>query len=123
MKSSSPELRKSFANAIRGKCPHCGIGKLLSNWFRVNPRCDACDRSFPVGEGAFLGSMAINYTLVVFLVLPLWLALWKWIDVSPIVLLYGAVVIAMVTPVLLYPLAWSLWIWVSCNFLGEDDIE
>ncbi len=93
----------------------------MKNWFVVNPRCEQCGHEYPVKEGAFLGSMAINYGMVVFGVLPLWLLVWKLLGVELQILLYGAVGIAILAPVALYPLAWRIWIWICTDFLKEDN--
>jgi len=105
---------------LRGFCANCGRGKLMKNWFSVYAKCSRCGCNFPVKEGSFLGSMAINYGLAVFIVLPAWLLIWKLLNLSVNVLLYGAIVVAVLSPVIIYPFAWRLWIWICTEFLQDD---
>lgn len=118
---SSTDSHNRALHCLRGRCPHCGTGPLMRDPFRVNANCPLCKASFPVAEGAFLGSMAINYGLVVFGLLPVWLLLW-WINAWQITTLaWGALVLAVVGPLSLYSLAWRIWIALGVTFLSEND--
>lgn len=74
-------------------------------------------------EGAFLGSMAINYGMIVFAILPLWLLLWWGNGWSTETLAWGALLLAVLGPIALYPLAWRLWIALASTLLREWDTE
>jgi uncharacterized protein (DUF983 family) len=93
------------------RCPRCGQGKLFKRWFGLPERCPRCGLRFEREEGAFLGSLTINYGftgLVFFALLVGWLAATggnvRWV---PLVLASIAVVIAV--PLLFYPFAKMLW--------------
>ena len=36
------DMKTAIVHAIRGRCPHCGEGKLFSGFLRVADVCDAC---------------------------------------------------------------------------------
>ncbi len=93
----------------------------MRDWFRVNVRCPSCDATLPVAEGAFLGSMAINYGMVVFGLIPLWLLLWWGSEWGISILTWGAMALAVVGPILLYPFAWRIWIALGVTVLKDDD--
>ena len=46
---------------VTRRCPSCGQGKLFRRWFSLAERCPRCGLVFEREEGAFLGSLAINY--------------------------------------------------------------
>jgi hypothetical protein len=74
-------------------------------------RCSRCGLRFEREEGAFLGSLVLNYSvtglaLIVYLVVVLVLTL----PDPPVVLLtIGAVVIAVMVPLIVYPFAKTTW--------------
>ena len=37
---------RSMARGLKGKCPHCGDGKLFWRYLKVEPRCQACGRVY-----------------------------------------------------------------------------
>lgn len=93
------------------RCPRCGEGKLFSRWLKMVPGCPRCGLVFEREEGAFLGSLAINYSvtglaLIAYLVVVLAVTLPDppigWLTV-------GAVVIAVVVPLFFYPFAKTTW--------------
>lgn len=44
------------------RCPHCRQGRLMKNWFVVNPACSACGYEFQKETGDFWGGMVFSYT-------------------------------------------------------------
>jgi len=45
---SYPATPHPIAAGIRGRCPHCGLGRLFAGFLRLAPRCNVCglDNSF-----------------------------------------------------------------------------
>lgn len=58
-----------LALGCRGRCPHCGRGRLFAGWFRLHPTCTYCDVRFARARGEMLGATYINTTLTLTLAL------------------------------------------------------
>lgn len=93
---------------LRCQCPNCGHG-LFRGAFKLHDRCPRCDLLLERGDGFFLGSMSLSYTVTgVCWLLPV-AVLWglgvlgKW--PALILGLAGAVVL----PVLFYRHSRSFW--------------
>ena len=62
-------------NSITGKCPHCGLGKLFVNRFKMRDKCDNCDTYFIEKNGdnwfflLFIGRAFFIFPVVVILYL------------------------------------------------------
>lgn len=52
---------RALFRGVTRRCPSCGQGKLFRRWFSLAERCPRCGLVFEREEGAFLGSLAINY--------------------------------------------------------------
>ena len=52
-------LRRGLGN----RCPRCGGKTLFAKGFDMHHACPDCGLSFALGEGFFLGSMALNYAV------------------------------------------------------------
>ncbi len=85
-------------------------------------RCPACGLRFEREEGAFLGSLALNYgvtgalfigTLVVWLVLTL-------PDVPVVLLTITSIAIALVFPLVFFPFAKMLWAAIDLVLHGPE---
>ena len=104
----------SFVVLLRGltkRCPRCGGGGLFSRWLQMAPKCPRCGLIFEREEGAFLGSLAINYSitglaLIAYLIVSLVVTL---PDPPIAALTAGAVGIAILLPLLIYPFAKTTW--------------
>ncbi len=99
---------------LTNRCPNCGARTLFQagSFFRVNPRCKACDFEIERAndEGFFLGSMSLNYgvTLVCFLTPVMLLAYFKVISTTLAIVL--AAVGAIVFPAIFYRSSRSWWL-------------
>ena len=100
-----------FVRALARRCPRCGQGRLFHRWFTLPERCPTCGLQFEREEGAFLGSLALNYgvtgvlfigTLIVWLILTL-------PDVPVVPMTITCIVIAAVFPLIFFPFAKLLW--------------
>jgi hypothetical protein len=77
----------------------------------MTPRCPRCDLALEREEGAFLGSLALNYGVtgivaIAYLIVVLVLTL---PDPPVVALTAGAVAITIVVPLVCYPFAKTTW--------------
>jgi uncharacterized protein (DUF983 family) len=59
------------ARVVRLRCPICGVGPLFHGWFAMHERCGNCGFRFERESGYFLGSIYLNYAVMVALALAL----------------------------------------------------
>ena len=95
MRAMGPWSRRSFplsfARGLRGRCPHCGEGRLFYRYLKVEPVCQSCGHDldrYPSDDGpAYFTVLIVGHAVIVpFLILfaPL---IWK---ASPWVLVPAA---------------------------------
>lgn len=56
-------VRRAIWRGLRQRCPVCGVGRLFSGFFRMRNDCACCGVSFTREPGLWLGSMDINLTI------------------------------------------------------------
>jgi uncharacterized protein (DUF983 family) len=126
----TPTTPTVFAMLLRGltkHCPWCGRGKLFRRWFTMAERCPRCGLKFEREEGAFLGSLAINFGvtgLVFIAMLVTWVAL-TLPDVPVVELTVASVLLTVLLPLLIYPFAKTTWsaIDLLMNRMDGEDIR
>lgn len=96
---------------LRKRCPNCGAGGLFTHWFRLAEHCPGCGMRFEREEGFFLGALFINFVatqtlMFAFIVIAFGLTI---PDPPTLAIGAGAVLIAIVTPLLGYPLSKTFW--------------
>jgi uncharacterized protein (DUF983 family) len=102
---------RALVRGLTRRCPRCGQGKLFRRWVSMVERCPRCGLVLEREEGAFLGSLVLNYSvtalsLIAYLIVVLVLTL----PHPPVfVLTAGAVVIAVTIPLIVYPFAKTTW--------------
>ncbi len=98
---------------LRRRCAWCGgRGAFFTGWFRKQDTCRTCGISYRRGyEGFELGALAISAVLVLgLLVAAMTVGIVLTLpDVNVPVLLIILGVCAVVLPVLLYPISWTVW--------------
>lgn len=67
---------RAFVRGFTGACPNCGARGIHRGLWHLREACPRCGLTLEKGEGFFLGSMAMNYGLVVFGFLAPVAALW-----------------------------------------------
>jgi uncharacterized protein (DUF983 family) len=106
-----PSFTTALLRGLARRCPRCGQGKLFRRWFNFPKKCPRCGLRFEREEGAFLGSLTINYGvtgLAFFALLIGWMvATGGRGRLAPLILASIAVVI--VVPLILYPFAKMVW--------------
>lgn len=97
--------------ALLRRCPRCGTGGLFRRWFSMVERCPRCGLRFEREEGAFLGSLSLNYAvtgLTLIALLVLWMV-FSYPDLDVRIATLGALVVLAVVPALFYPFSKTLW--------------
>ena len=116
---STPTL---FLRALARRCPQCGQKKLFRRWVTLPDRCPRCGLRFEREEGAFLGSLALNYgvTGVLFItMLVVWIAL-TLPDVPVVPVTAASIVLSVAFPLFFYPFAKLLWTATDLILHGPD---
>ena len=107
--------------ALTLRCPHCGRGgggSLFRTWWTTKPTCPHCGFALDRGEPDFwIGGYAVNLVaaeLIVTLIL-IGVTVAKWPDVPWTFLQWGGAVLAVVMPLLFFPVSRLLWLaWDYC---------
>lgn len=60
---------RALGRGLRLRCPVCGEGRLFRSFLRMNEECPRCGVGFSRESGQWLGSMDINLTLSLLLLL------------------------------------------------------
>ncbi|HEY2708505.1 MAG TPA: DUF983 domain-containing protein [Caulobacteraceae bacterium] len=84
--SSQGPLGSALQRGLRGRCPHCGKGKLFYRYLKVEPVCQTCGHDldrYPADDGpAYFTVLLVGHLVIVpFLILcapliwkaPLWI--------------------------------------------------
>jgi uncharacterized protein (DUF983 family) len=108
------KLRTILLRACRLRCPACGECKLFRGWFRLRPRCEACDLPFEREGGFYLGSIYVNYGLTAILVTIGYFALYFSEVVSPDAALWICLAFCLLFPLWFFRYARSLWLALDC---------
>jgi uncharacterized protein (DUF983 family) len=100
-----------LARGILRRCPLCGSFDVFESYFRMRPRCPRCNLSLDRVEGHWIGALGMN-TIVSFGMLGLTLVVGlvlTWPDPPAIPLLVACVTVAIVVPILFFPVSRTLW--------------
>jgi uncharacterized protein (DUF983 family) len=62
-------IRIAIGRGLRLRCPVCGVGRLFRSTFGLREACSHCGVSYGREEGFWLGSMDINLTLSLLVIL------------------------------------------------------
>ena len=108
-----PTLARMLWRGVRRRCAWCGgRGAFFTSWFHKQDTCRTCGISWRRGyEGFELGAMAISAVvclgaLVVGMTIGIVLTL-PDIAVVPLLVILG--ICAIVLPIVVYPLSWTIW--------------
>jgi len=108
------------ARGLTHRCPNCGNRSLFASAFRLHRECPHCGLTLERGDGAFMGSMSINYgmTIVLWLVPALVLG---WTGVLPAAWAIGlALAGGALFPVAFYRSSRSWWLMAFFYFLPHE---
>jgi uncharacterized protein (DUF983 family) len=104
--------------ALRLRCPRCGSRGLFRSYFSLQRTCPSCGLVLDRGEPDYwIGGYTVNFIaaeMLVSLVL-LVVILVTWPDVPWDAVMYGGVGLAILVPILFYPMSKMLWLaWDYC---------
>ena len=128
-----PSRPRLLARGITRRCPWCGDRKAyFSGWFRRQERCHRCGHAYRRGDDAFeLGAITANIILTFLAILTTILV--AVAVTAPDVPVFGvtlaAASVALIGPVLVYPISFTLWqavdLWMrrptEAELAGEGD--
>lgn len=101
----------ALARGMTRRCPACGQGKLFRRWFSLTSRCPRCGLVFEREEGAFLGSLAINYGVTgVTTIAGVGVMIARtWPDPPVATITAAAIAMGVLLPLFFYPFAKTTW--------------
>lgn len=110
-----PSRSRMLARALGRRCLLCGQRRIFRRWLTLVERCPRCGYPFDREEGYWVGALIVNTgaTQVAFFVWFLGGLALTWPDVPWNVLLVGGVALMLAFPVLFYPWAKTLWLWLD----------
>ena len=94
---------QSMRRGLKGRCPHCGEGKLFRSYLKVTPNCSACGHDlakYPADDGpAYFTILIVGHLLVgPLLVFPV---IW---EASPWIMVPATLVPLTIASLVLLPL-------------------
>jgi uncharacterized protein (DUF983 family) len=99
--------------ALRLRCPNCGGGPLFKSWLQMQARCPVCRMRLERGEEGYqVGAYMFNIVAaeLFFAAIFLTTLAYRWPTPPWDLLLYGGMVMMVVTPVLFYPFSKDLFL-------------
>jgi uncharacterized protein (DUF983 family) len=115
--AARPSATVLLYRALAGKCPNCGIGKVLKSYFQMNAQCSSCGSVFWKNEGEWTGPMLLDFIFALGASLYTWAAL-VYFDFSLASQLAITGAIAGLGGILVMP--WSRSLWTMFLFLTGE---
>ena len=111
--AESPSRPRLLARGLTRRCPWCGDGRAyFVGWFKRAERCRRCGHGYRRGDHAFeLGAVTANImlTFLAILITILVAVMVTWPDFDVWWVVGPAALVAVVGPVLFYPVSFTLW--------------
>jgi uncharacterized protein (DUF983 family) len=113
---SWPDIRRVFTvlgRAVRLKCPNCGGGPVLQQWFKMRARCGNCRLAIERGErDYFIGSMMFNLVVseTLFAIGLIATLVIRWPNVPWDTLQWAAPLAMAAAPFALFPFSKLAWL-------------
>lgn len=116
---TDPHERRDWASAMargaRGRCPHCGEGRLFSSFLKVAERCDVCGVAFHHHRADDLPAYVVIFimghvivggmlTAETYADWPIWLHVMLW----PLLTLIGSLILLQPVKGAIVGLQWAL---------------
>jgi uncharacterized protein (DUF983 family) len=115
------------ARGIRRRCGRCGGRGIFRSYFELRERCPTCGYRFERDEAFFTGVWLLNYGVALVPLLGLLVLLIVWLAAGkdvPIPLFLGvAVAVAVVMPIVAYPIAKSTWAAIDLAMRPLEPVE
>jgi uncharacterized protein (DUF983 family) len=107
------QAARYIGRALRLRCPNCGGGPVLENWFKLRVRCGNCGIRLERGEHDYLsGSILLSYSVgtLVFAAALAWMIIANWPVVPWGMLEIVLPAIILIFPVVFFPFSKLLWL-------------
>lgn len=105
-----------LVNALRLKCPRCGVGALYKKAFQMRLDCAHCGLKFEREQGYFVGAIYINYAATVAIAMPGFFLLDAFTAISIDRQLALWIPFAIIFPLLFFHHSRSLWLALDHRF-------
>lgn len=104
-------LHTLLHSGLLGRCPNCEQQSMFRGFYDIPRRCSYCDLQYQVGEGAWLGAVAIGYGIgVIAAIIAVFVELiWGPIRAAGLDPMWTIAVGALVATALGYRPAKSIW--------------
>lgn len=104
--------KTAFWRGLRLRCAWCGSRRtFIRHWLGKYPRCRTCGLEWRREEGFELGPVALN-TVITFFCLTVGMAIGfvvSYPDIAVWPILLSCIAVAVLLPILIYPLTFTLW--------------
>lgn len=124
--TTNPGLIRMLLRGAFRRCPHCGgKGAFFDGWYKRGERCHTCgllwERKL---EGFELGSMTVNVILTfgTMLIAMGIGVIFSYPDVAVVPILGIIIAVAVVMPVVIFPMTYSMWLAVDL-FMRKPEPE
>ncbi len=119
--SGSQRFLTTFGRALRRRCPYCGAAGVFDGWFTLKKRCPGCNTLYEHEEGYFLGSYVVNLGFTELLTVGIVVWLIAGTDLSVLQMQIYGVALALLMPILFYPLSLLLWVALDISIHPPGD--
>lgn len=121
--SGSKRFVVATGRAVRRHCPYCGAGNVFTGWFTLKDRCPACNTLFAYEDGYFLGAYVINLVFTEFLTVAVVVWMIAGTDMSVLRMQLIGISLAVILPLLFYPIAVLLWVALDLGIHPPGDMS
>jgi uncharacterized protein (DUF983 family) len=121
--SGGRRLLVAIGRALRRHCPYCGVGSIFSGWFTLKDRCPACNTLFAYEDGYFLGAYVINLVFTELLTVAIVIWMIAGTDMSVLWMQLIGISLAVLLPLLFYPIAALLWVALDLGVHPPGDMS
>jgi len=92
------------------RCPHCGGRGLFRHWFAMKEACPTCGLSLTISNTIGANLLNLVAAEVLLMIVIITVVLRTWPDPPWDLLQYGAPLLMVIAPLLLYPVSKSLFV-------------
>jgi len=113
----------TIGRALRRSCPYCGGSGVFDGWFTLKDRCPACNTLYAHEDGYFLGSYVVNLGVTELLTVGIVIWLIAGTGLSVLEMQVYGVAMAVLLPILFYPIALLLWVALDISIHPPGDFS
>lgn len=105
--------------ALLLRCPNCGASGVRVSYFDFAPSCHTCGLRLDRGEEDYwIGGFMLNFVVAELIVVAAFVGaiVLMWPDVPWMLVMWGALVPAVLGPILVYPFSRNVWLALDLQF-------